>query len=801
MSFILPYTGNAVASKQRREPITVNEQQQNGEDERLFEQHKKELEDIIERQEERIKSLRTALAIEVECDERARRSRLLGEKQDLNSELTLLSNKLHTLDMSWREARQASDHEFKWGEMKSKLSQTLSHTTDLQDEIKECEKQIVDIEDLMNNRLERISTVRRELQQAQQQVKWLLECQVIDDQSFTNRIKEEEENLRQLIEARNEMEKEVSQLNEKEGLEVLPLKEDVDILEQYLEEMQNRTHELQLQYQDFKYQVEEAKKIEADLSGNTALPHIYKRSVEYVDQQLIRSLNEQLETARRLNHSPISVNSNKEQWLQNYFVVWSSICHHCTGLLQDAKLAFANDLTKVKESIKISQQKIHDIIGFQNGEGKEREIAFLNLENLLHLMCEEEKVKKELFYRIEENAKNIGEEPTLYLSLVNTEGYDDIIDEDQEEIILPNEANEHEFEPIPEENPEVVISEIRSMAEISSENMKENVLMQETTYRYRNYLQKFLQQKSLLKSEQINRMHVPLRRTVVSNNPPKTVEESLSQIQQKLIDEVVNFVKNQKTNTIWGQKNTIRENYTLADPNYAFEVHEMQEKIQRLLSKRQSTFLLGVDHGDNSMRVTSEIEVFRRINIEGARLPPNIVNASSTLQAKYFLSCALRGFTAVIITSNMKIPTVRQIFLTRDLEWLCLRDVSKPEGTNSEHVDTAVKLIDVYDILLLSNEQLTLRKLKPELSFAIMLKKGKEREDYWVIQTDNSESRKFWAYVLAWIINETAPENKDAVITSLKKAKKIFVLDAARTTADTVEPTERHKLFVQVDEK
>ncbi|KAH9578102.1 hypothetical protein LSM04_004990 [Trypanosoma melophagium] len=166
-----------------------------------------ELEGIIERQEERIKSLRTALTVEVECDESARRSRLLVEKQDLNSELTSLRNKLNDLDMSWREAHQTSDHEFKWGEMKSKLSQTLSHTTDLQNEIKECEKQIVAIESLMSNRREGISTGRRELHQTQQHVKWLLECQVIDDQSFANRIREEEENLRQLTEARNEMEK------------------------------------------------------------------------------------------------------------------------------------------------------------------------------------------------------------------------------------------------------------------------------------------------------------------------------------------------------------------------------------------------------------------------------------------------------------------------------------------------------------------------------------------------------------------------------------------------------------------
>ncbi|KEG10097.1 hypothetical protein DQ04_04181020 [Trypanosoma grayi] len=799
MSFTLPETMMPLASRTVKEKIVPEKQEKTeAEAERLLTYQKKEFEDIIERQQERIRTMRTTVTIDIECNEGLRRAQLLAEKRGLEEELDVLTGKLDDLHARWKEARQMGNHEFQWGEIKSNLEKTIGRTCDLQAEIQISGKQLEAVKTSTETEKERLNTIRKELQRTQQHVKWMLECQTVDEQNFKNRIRDEEEYLRQLMEARDTTEKEVAQLTAKEGLEMLPLQEDVDVLEMYLEEMQRRTHALQIQCQDLRHQVEETKK-SAEVSDQASLSLAYQRAVEYVDQKLIQSLNGKQELARRQRLVPLSVNTNRALWLRNYLDVWNGISHDCKRILKDAKPVTEGDITERKRQIEVAQQRLNEVTGVQGGESREKQGAVMMVENLFYLMRERQKTEAQLQQRLEEAASGIGEPPSSYVSLVKTEGYNDMIDDDDDEPLLPTELNEQLIDPIAEENHEEALDEMRSAVEFTPDNLREVEKLQLAAHRSRDQLRVFLQQKSLLLNEQNARAHVPLRRAV-PYVPPNTIEGALSQIQEKLVGEVLSFVKSRKQKIARGHIDPRQETIS-SDPRYTVEANDIQARARRLLSEYRGTSFSAADRKWSATRPSPVSGVFQRIIVEGARLPPDIMSASPARQAKYFLSCAVRGFTAVMLDPGSATPTVRQLFLTRDLNWLCARDVTKTEVAGLDKVDVTVKLSDVCNIIVTPDQRVTVSKLKPDFSFAIMVNAGRDRSACWVVQTDNSESRRFWAYVLAWIVNEAASNNKDAIIVRLRAANEILVLDAVGATADSVEPTDRHGLLVQVDDK
>ncbi|RNC37065.1 hypothetical protein TcCL_NonESM13784, partial [Trypanosoma cruzi] len=215
--------------------------------------------------------------------------------ENLETALAGFTGKLEKLSARRQELIQVNDHAFQWGEMRSKCVEARSRISDLKDEIEESEKQLETVQTLVNNQQERLHTVRRELRHVRQQVKWMLECQAVDEQAFKNRIREEEDYLRQLMEARDGMEKESSEMTEMEKLELLPLQDEVNTLEAYLKGIKGYTQTLQLECYEFQKEMERAKMITIESSENELASLEYQRALEKVDQQMLHFLNEKME--------------------------------------------------------------------------------------------------------------------------------------------------------------------------------------------------------------------------------------------------------------------------------------------------------------------------------------------------------------------------------------------------------------------------------------------------------------------------------------------------------------------------
>ncbi|EKF32622.1 hypothetical protein MOQ_003521 [Trypanosoma cruzi marinkellei] len=806
MSFSLPQPSVLVVSEPKT-GIVVPEKQKprKKEKEDTFTKQKKELEDIIERQKRRIQELYSNLTVDAECHERLCRAQLLSEKENLETALAGFTGTLDKLSARRQELLQVGDHAFQWGEMRSKCVEARSRISDLKDEIEESEKQVETVQTLVKNQQERLNTVRRELRHVQQQVKWMLECQAVDEQAFKNRIREEEDYLRQLMEARDGMEKESSQLTEMEKLELSPLQDEVNTLEAYLKGIQGYTQTLQVECYELQKEMERAKMITIESSENELASLEYQRALEKVDQQMVHFLNEKMEKARRQGITPLLVHSNKKKWLQNYRIVWERLSQHCSGLRREKEKDTEKILSEVKQGIEKAQRELNEITGSRDEGKRERQTAFLFVEHLVSLVNHGRKTESQLLKRINDSAVSVGEMPEAYTSLAKMSGYNDFMDDEEEETVMPMESTEQLFKPIEEESPELAIGEMRSTSDFSPDDRKMEDIFRKTAHRSRGHLQEFLQQKCLFMSEHAAQAHIPLRRTLTRSSP-STVEASLSLFFDKMIVESINYAKSHQQKLLQ-DKMELRHGVVQADLQYAIEANELQTRVHRIFSERQSSLLTSSPgattplKGNHPTRTSFFSKTTQRIVIEGARLPPDVVRASSALQARYFLSCAIRGFTAVMLTPGSVIPTVRHIFLTRDLDSLCARDVSTAETGRLKQVDFAAKLKDVHDIHLVTDEKLTSSKLRAELSFTIVLSTESEQRASWVVQADNPESRTFWAYVFAWVVNESSPSNEDAIIVRLKSANKIFVLDAADATADGFEPNNRCGLYVQVDEK
>ncbi|KAF8287745.1 hypothetical protein TcBrA4_0013840 [Trypanosoma cruzi] len=805
MSFSLPQSSVLVASVPKTGIVVPEKQKTRKEEEDTFTQQKKELEDIIERQQRRIQELYSNLTVDAECHERLCRAQLLSEKEDLEKALASFTGKLDKLSARRQELLQVNDHAFQWGEMRSKCVEARSRISDLKDEIEESEKQLETVQTLVNNQQERLHTVRRELRHVRQQVKWMLECQAVDEQAFKNRIREEEDYLRQLMEARDGMEKESSEMTEMEKLELLPLQDEVNTLEAYLKGLKGYTQTLQLECYELQKEMERAKTITIESSENELASLEYQRALENVDQQMLHFLNEKMEKTRRQGVAPLVVHTNKKKWLQNYRIVWDCLSQHCSGMRQEKEKDTERILSEVKQGIETARRELNEVTGTSDEGKRERQTAFLFIEHLVSLLHRGRKMESQLLKRINDSAGSIGEMPEAYISLAKMSGYNDFMDDEEEETVMPMESTERLFKPIEEESPELAIGEMRSTFDFSPDDRKVEDIFRKVAHRPRGHLQEFLQQKSLFMSEHAAQAHIPLRRTLTRSSP-STVEASLSLFFEKMIVESIHYAKSHQQK-IMQDTMDLRHGVVQADLQYAIEANDLQTRVHRIFSERHRSLFTSSPastaplKGTHPTRTSSVSKATQRIVIEEAHLPPDVVRASLALQAKYFLSCAIRGFTAVMLTPGSVIPTVRHLFLTRDLDRLCARDVSSAEIGKLKQVDFTAKLKDVHDIHLVKDEKLTSSKLKAEISFTIVLSTESEHEAIWVIQADNPESRTFWAYVFAWVINESAPSNEDAIIVRLKSANKIFVLDATDATADDFEPNNRCGLYVQVDEK
>ncbi|ESL08435.1 hypothetical protein TRSC58_03862 [Trypanosoma rangeli SC58] len=685
--------------------------------------------------------------------------------------------------------------------MRSKCVEARSRIRGLKNEIEEGEKQLESVQTLMKNRQERLHTVQRELRHVQHQVKWMLECQAADEQAFRNRIREEYDYLQQLMEARNEMEAESSQLTVAERLDILPLQDDVNALEMCLNEMQEYTQKLQLQCRDLQSETEKASNDAIESSENDLVSLAYQRALESADQRMMHFMNEQMRTSRCQGVTPLLVHSHKRQWLQNYLVVWNRLYRQCAELQQEAGMRTGSLLTEVRQKIEAAKRELDAITCAPGEDTNERQTAFLTLEHLVSLLRSGQKMESELLQRVKETAKSIGEVPEAYISFASMNGYSDFTDDEEDETVMPKESTELMFKPIPEENPDLVIDEMRSLSDFSPDDRKGEETVQQTAHRSRGNLQEFIYQKSLFLSEHATRARVSLRHAVAESSP-STVEGSLSKFLEKMVDEALQYVKQHKQQRASDQIDLLHD-VVRADPEYVAEAQQLQTRVRRIMLERQKSFL-PLSPGGKENHSTHPFFVPKAaqwIAIEGAHLPPDVVNASAALQAKYFLSCAIRGVTTVMLTPGSVIPTVRHLFLTRDLGRLCASDVSSAENVGSTNVDVTAKLTDVHDIRLVADESLTSSKLDAELSFTIVLSTEQAQKDCWVVQADNAESRTFWAYVFAWVINESAVCNEAAIITRLKRENKVFVLDAAEAMSDNFEPSNRYGLHVQVDDK
>ncbi|RNF03569.1 uncharacterized protein Tco025E_08152 [Trypanosoma conorhini] len=579
----------SVAPEPKAGRVVVEKRQLRRDEDGGFAQQANELEDILEGQQRRIQALQANITVEVECHERSCRAQLVCEKENLESELACLAGELDILSARWRELRQVSDHAFQWGEMWSRCVEARSRICALKEEIEEGEKQRESIQTLMNNRQERLHTVRRELRQVRQQVRWLLECQAADEQAFRNRIREEEDYLRRLVEARNEVETESAQLTETEKLESSPLQDDVNALEAYLKEIQADTQKLQLQCRDLQDETERANKNATESSQNEVTTLAYQRALESYDQQMMHFLNEEMQSARRQGVTPLLLQSNKRQWLQNYLIVWNRLCQQYAGLRQEARMSTESPLTEVRQKIETAKRELGAIRGAPGEATRERQTAFLALEHLVYLLRTGQKMESELLRRIEETAKGIGESPEAYTSLAGVNGYADFTEEEEDETVMPSESTELMFKPIPEESPDLALDEMRSLSDFSPEDLKREEAVQQTTHRSRGNLQEFLHQKSLFLGEHATQAHVPLRRAVTKSSP-SNVEGALSQCLEKMLEESVHYVKRQKQAGAQDQRELSHE-FLRADAEFAAEAQELQTRVRQIVAERQKSSL------------------------------------------------------------------------------------------------------------------------------------------------------------------------------------------------------------------
>jgi hypothetical protein len=817
MTFQLP-TNVAGANSRRAAPVL--EQQRLAAEANL--QHVRavgDLEQLARQQRTRIDKLKLDTAVQLEHRSTLRRLELEKRQEQALRQIDDLMPRVELVRQQWEQAKRANQgFELQWGSIRAHHQQLVQRSDALRAQQGDQKAQIEAARQHTTEMRDQLRKVERDKATLHSKMQRALESIVTDNEFLTVRVAEEEVYHRELGNALDKIQIEYGESQAAYQHEFAPLRDDEATLSAYLQEMQNRTKELE------KYCLElESKTVAIESHWLEAVHAVYEglERAHHIDNLKNRALAHLEGQIAQLQEQGVAPRSRAGQtdatWLANAVLVWESVLQELAQERQ--RMQIRNDYTQqlAETSQKTEQAKatIATIKAKVEGTGMQRRTLLLELLELHYLANEKRDAEEQLVHYLQEAATQLEEDLSRVVGYVRKDGYDDYVTSSDHE----DENDGEEEEPLAEEGMEDIANIVSSIdldpsdpstfERIQAMSRRPEGPLRAFAMKRAAMLARIAQQKSAAASA-VSLYGVGARKDDASAEKPKkalkdTLDRAVQNTFVRVIAEVVQNVKQRQRQIEQGVLDP-RTERVQADQKYIVRAKDMAARAERWIQQQKDervtkkagtdvakpSFSLAAAAGGSGAGVDGE----QRIVIEGERVPPDVVRVNMVGQAFYYLTQALHGFQFMLYLRRTMAPQLRHVFLTRDLSRFVARRIGGSDAENSD--DIQVRVQDVKTIALGHKtdvfkdvRSLARIPMREENAFSLVSVDGSTID----VETDSIEDRTHRAAIYAWIVNES---RANGIITALIRAGRIEVLDSRTNTKRNDENVHRPNLEVRV---
>ena len=770
------------------------------------EQDKAELQQVIKRQAERISKLKVDSAVQLEHHATLRRLDLERRREDVQNAVSALQPRLQACRAQWAQARESNHgYEMQWGTMRAQYQQIKGRVDAMRDQVDETKANTESLRKIIAEMREHLHRLNRDKMTLRQKVKRSLECLVIDDSVLKSRIQEEEVYLTQMIQAHKAIRSEYNEAQLQNQSELAPLADDVKTLNQYLEEMQNRTKELQ------KYCIDLDAKVQGVEEKWIADVHNVFGSLERANQRdtiksiVLSALEQQISEFQRNNvQQRYNTGHGDIMWLTNNLAVWENVINAQISQ-QRQKMQMREDgvqlLAQTSQACLAAKQELTQLRQEINGESITRRLTFNELVDLHYLIHEKKLNEEQMINYVQEVCTQLDENLPHVLQYMRREGFEDYVsstDEDREDEV-------DGFAPLQEEGADDVALIVSSI-DLDADDPNNQEKLRQMSHRPKGPLLDFAARKA--KFLQDGGSATMSRNATASKRSrdaqlQETLDRAVMYVQQRVTDEVVAFVRNRQQQIQQGLLDPKNERLN-ADPKYAAYMRDVNARIERFVQQQKENpgkALQGLSRqaitGASSPAPAAggASSPTPKIVVEGARVPVEVARGNPVVKTNFFVTNCVRGVSLMMIPRKSMEPQLRHVFLSRDLTKFIARRI----GGDRLDEDVIMRVADASNILLGFKTDVfrearyqSRRVAREDLAFSIVSSTLGTSFD---LECDTAEDRSYWANIFAWVINES---RTGGVLNVLQRARKIVVKDTMNFTPDTVEVADRNNLQVQI---
>ena len=392
---------------------------------------KHELEAIVKKQAERIEQLKITTARDLEHHSNLRRKSLEERKASALEAIAQITPRLEIVRSQWNHAKQQNQgFEMQWGSMRTQYQQVKQRVDALHDTIEDGRNNIEATRKSLSEMTEHHHKLDRDRASLRSKLKRALECNLIDQNFLSSRMREEENYHQQMQQALAAMETEYQDSQVEYRHEFSPLEEDVQVLSNYLEEMQARSKELE------KYCLElEGKAASIEEQWLESVHNVFEglERANHIDQlrnKVLTELEQQKESFRQANAvARTRAGHNDFFWLANAVAVWEFVVSLVTQERQKMHIRDDRAQFLAETSQKCQQAKalLASVKAKVEGTGSQRKQLFQDVLNMHYLIIEKKEDEEQTIKYLQEVATQLDEDLSHILYVMRKEGYDDYV--------------------------------------------------------------------------------------------------------------------------------------------------------------------------------------------------------------------------------------------------------------------------------------------------------------------------------------------------------------------------------------
>eukprot|EP00760_Papus_ankaliazontas_P000351 PhM_4_TR10056/c3_g1_i1/m.42452 len=774
-----------------------------------------ELKSIVDNQRSRVEKLKVESAIHIEHQAALRRRELEKKRSDIDKAIRDLEPALERVRSQWAQAKASnSGFENTWSGLKMQHNSIKSRVDVLKDSLSTFDTTIEDNRRSLSHMKDHIAEVENDKASMRIKLKRALECVVVDEDTFANRTREEEQYLQQLLQAHRAIEAELNQAQSVTKHDIAPLEDEVRVLAERLKEMQNKTADLFQQSVDAERRVTSLQEewlsngytLQEDLERAGHLLTFKNAIINYLERQIQRHQQQYGDT-----HGKRRGGTGDTAWLTQSIVVWEGIVREAQNEKQRLQLK-SEPLQRLAETtakcheVKTALNNIrNNVFACGPAATSQRKRLVLDLCDMRALVSEKKAVEDQLMRHLQELALVLNEDLATVMRWVRRETFDDYVSSTDGENDIDVASDGTDLFLLRDEGDDDIVA-LHSCLDIDVNDPHGQEELKRMAHRPEGPLREFaarraaqLQQSksSVPGAAMQQQQHASPNR---GQSVMETFERAMLSVQCRVATEVVNHVRH-RYEAINGGQYDPKLDRVVPDQEYFKRVKEQRARVEQWKSDQKTRFPAA--GGSTSMVDADRASPVaqRRIqalSADASSMPSSLASANPVSKAVHYLTRLLQGAAFLVYFRNGVGPHMRHVFLSANFNRVLWRRMGSESSEREE--DGSMEIAKIVDVTLghqtaVMQDHRARRQQPMREDTAFSLVTGEITLD---MECDSAEERNYWAQAFAWVVNESGD---GGVIASLRRAGRLLAVDTRSgnvITPNLREPADRSTVQAQV---